>query len=213
MTEIDWLERWRQGRIGFHRETPHPALVAEWPTLRVAEDARVLVPLCGKSPDLRWLAARGHAVTGVELSSLAVEQFVAQSSEPVTRWETDDFACVRQDAVEIWCGDFFHFDLEPTVPFGAFYDRAALIALPAPARQRYALHLAQLIEPGRVGLLITLTHGDPERGPPFSVDAAEVERLLAPNFEVTCLDRGEAADDGVEESVWRLLRRGPRDAG
>ena len=33
---------------------------------------RVLVPLCGATPDLRWLAERGNDVTGVELSRVDV---------------------------------------------------------------------------------------------------------------------------------------------
>ncbi|WP_110664726.1 thiopurine S-methyltransferase [Salinicola halophilus] len=210
MSELDWLERWRQGRIGFHRETPHSALIRHWQTLARRADAPVLVPLCGKSPDLRWLAERGHPVTGVELSPLAVEQFVAERDAPVTRWQSGEFTCLEQGGVELWCGDFFHVDLQPPVRFEAFYDRAALIALPAPTRQRYALHLAQLLEPGSAGLLVTLTHDDPERGPPFNVDAAEVQRLFAPNFEITRLEQDDAAD-GLEESVWHLVRRGPRD--
>ncbi len=33
---------------------------------------RVLVPLCGKTPDLLWLAEQGNEIVGVELSEIAV---------------------------------------------------------------------------------------------------------------------------------------------
>ena len=40
--------------------------------------------MCGKSVDLEWLCSRGHSVTGVELSPLAVEQFFKENSIPHT---------------------------------------------------------------------------------------------------------------------------------
>ncbi|WP_251978426.1 thiopurine S-methyltransferase [Salinicola avicenniae] len=208
MTQPDWLARWREGRIGFHRATPHPALVRHWSRLALPASGQVLVPLCGKSEDMRWLAARGHPVLGIELSPLALEQFVAEGDAPATRYRRGDFACVRQGRVELWCGDFFHFRGEPATALAGFYDRAALIALPSPARQRYAHHLAQLLLPGAQGLLVTLTHAEGDAGPPFSVTEAEVERLLAPNFELELCETGRA-EDGLQEQVWQLTRRGP----
>lgn len=209
MSADEWLARWREGRIGFHREAVHPALERYWAGLGLAEDAKVLVPLCGKSRDMRWLAANGHPIMGVELSPLAIEQFVAQQDLPIQRYRRDGFDCTRQGRIELWCGDFFHFQVDHAVELGGFYDRAALIALPPPTRQRYAHHLAQLLLPGVRGLLITLAHDDPERGPPYSVDAAEVERLLVPNFEIEPLESA-VGEDGLRESVWALTRRGPR---
>ena len=70
----DWQERWREGRIGWHQSGGHPGLQRHWPWT----GRRVLVPLCGKAVDLRWLAERGNAVVGVELSPLAVESFFAE---------------------------------------------------------------------------------------------------------------------------------------
>ena len=75
-----WLQRWREGRTGFHRATVMPLLEKHWPSLNVPQDTRVLVPLAGKSLDMLWLAARGHHVVGVELSGLAVEQFFRENN-------------------------------------------------------------------------------------------------------------------------------------
>ncbi len=73
--ENPWRQRWQEGRIGFHLEETHPALVKHWPELGVADGTKVLVPLCGKSLDMRWLADRGHPVLGIELAPEAIEQF------------------------------------------------------------------------------------------------------------------------------------------
>lgn len=218
MTAADWLERWQQGRIGFHRQAAHPGLERHWSRLDLASGTKILVPLCGKSQDMRWLAERGHPVLGIELSPLAIEQFVAQSDRPVLRYRQPGggnpelgqprFDCTRQGSVELWCGDFFHFQVDHAAELAGFYDRAALVALPSAARQRYAHHLAQLLLPGKRGLLITLRHDDPERGPPFSVTHEEVEALMSPNFELTLCEEGDA-EDGLRESIWQLVRRGP----
>lgn len=207
--ENEWLARWREGRIGFHREAAHPALARYWPGLGVPGDTKVLVPLCGKSLDMRWLAERGHPVLGIELASQAIAQFVAEGEAPASRYRQGDFEVTRQGSVELWCGDFFHFHLPQAAEVGAFYDRAALIALPEATRQRYAFHLAQLLAPGSRGLLVSLTRPD-SAGPPFSVEAAEVERLFGANFELLHLDDAEPESNGFRESVWSLRRRGPR---
>ncbi|MFG6179119.1 thiopurine S-methyltransferase [Halomonas sp. THAF12] len=208
----EWLDRWREGRIGFHRDEVHPALARHWPNLGVAPGSKVLVPLCGKSLDMRWLAQRGHPVLGIELAGEAIEQFLAEGEGEISRYHGDSFDISRQGNVELWRGDFFHLHIEAAAEVGAFYDRAALIALPDATRQRYAFHLAQLTPPGSRGLLITLTRapGD-EGGPPFSVDAKEIRTLFAANFELVHLEEGEPEPgSGFRESVWALTRRGPR---
>mgnify|MGYP003529788041 CR=1 FL=1 len=47
-----WHERWQTGQIGFHQSAVHPFLARWWPTLGIRADARVYVPLCGKSLDI-----------------------------------------------------------------------------------------------------------------------------------------------------------------
>ncbi|MBS9404399.1 thiopurine S-methyltransferase [Halomonas sp. TRM85114] len=206
----DWLDRWREGRIGFHRDRPHPALVRHWPRLGVRPGTKVLVPLCGKSLDMRWLGQHEHPVLGIEMAPEAIEQFVAEGTGEISRYRQDGFDICRQGNVELWCGDFFHFHIQQAAEIGAFYDRAALIALPAPTRQRYAFHLAQLLPPGAAGLLISLTRTLDDGGPPYTVSGDEVRELFEPNFRVMHLEDGEPeAGSGFQESLWAMVRRGP----
>ncbi|MFO1505908.1 MAG: hypothetical protein U1F23_02325 [Lysobacterales bacterium] len=53
-----------------------PLLQKHWPALGVAPGARVLVPLCGKTLDMLWLAEQGLHVLGVDLAPLAIESFL-----------------------------------------------------------------------------------------------------------------------------------------
>src|SRR5271169_5652182 len=80
-----WQERWRISQIGFHQSSVDRNLQTYWPTLELADNAEVFVPLCGKSLDLKWLRDRGCAVSGVEISAIAVESFLMEQGIPARR--------------------------------------------------------------------------------------------------------------------------------
>ena len=185
-----WHERWQTQQIGFHLDHVHPLLVKHAELLR--DDARVFVPLCGKSMDLAWLAARGHSVVGVELSELAARAFFTEQKLVATESTFGPFKRFQAGSIEILCGDFFA--LEPEhLAATAVYDRAALIALPEPMRKRYVEHMAQLLPAHAKGLLITLDF-DASSGPPFSVPSHEVHARYEPAFTVRELERSSILD-------------------
>jgi len=105
-----WHKKWESNQIGFHQPEVNPYLQRHWPDLAIPAQARVLVPLCGKSLDLLWLAGRGHRVLGVELSEKAVEDFFREQQLQPQVSEQGDFKVYRADAIELWCGDFFFAD-------------------------------------------------------------------------------------------------------
>ena len=123
-----WLERWREGQIGFHQSTPSPLLVECWDGIGVAPDARVYVPLAGKSVDMPWLAARGHRVFGVELSPLAVEQFFAEQGLKPQVEHTPKGVLSHAGSIDVLCGDVFALEEGDLADCNAFFDRAALFA-------------------------------------------------------------------------------------
>lgn len=205
----EWQARWSEGRIGFHRDAVHPMLAGYWPSLGAPGDSDVLVPLCGKSVDMRWLEGHGHSVTGVDRVAAALAGFAAEDPRVPERLRHEGIDGLRLGRITLWRADIFH------LPLGnhgrmAFYDRAALVALPAPTRMRYAVILAQLCAPGAVGLLITVHRpGRAGEGPPYLVDEEELERLFGANFRLRALGRGVDAA-GAEEFAWRLERKGNR---
>lgn len=186
-----WRERWREGRIGFHRADANPQLIAHSAVL--SEAIRVLVPLCGKSVDLEWLAVHGFEVVGVELSELAAQAFFAERGLAPARREASGFVVYEHGNVAIWVGDFFAATSPLLGAFDGVYDRAALIALPAELRARYAAHLQTLLTPKAKLLLLTL-HFDAPGGPPFSVPPDEVARAYA-NADITLLGSADARAD------------------
>ena len=171
---MDWLTRWEQGKIGWHEAEGNAALREHW--VQPTTGNRVLVPLCGKSPDMLWLADKGCDVTGVELSEIAARDFFVESGlrfEFVNLHGQSAFRSLEKP-IKIVCGDYFRFRAKP---FDALYDRASLIALPEKVRPEYAEHTKSLLRPDASLLLITLEYDQPRAaGPPYSVLAEEVER-------------------------------------
>ena len=75
-----WQQRWAKDEIGFHLDEVNPNLRDHFSVLGVSEGGCVLMPLCGKSQDMLWLASQGVEVIGVELSEKAVAAFFAENS-------------------------------------------------------------------------------------------------------------------------------------
>lgn len=175
-----WLERWNEGRTHFHQDRVTPLLEKLWPTLSLPAGSRVLVPLCGKSLDMVWLAGQGMQVLGVELSPLAVEQFFSENDLQPSVHHTEQGAHYTAGNIEIICGDMFKVDAQTLAACTGVYDRAALIALPESMRGAYVQHVYGQLDARYRGLLITLDYPQQEMdGPPFSVQEAEVQKLYA----------------------------------
>jgi len=172
----DWLGRWRDGRTGWHEADGNAMLQTHWPELH--DGSRVLVPLCGKTRDLAWLAEQGCEVTGVELSPLAVAAFFSEQGLEFTRRPSAGFSVwqARELSITLFCGDYFRFDTSLAgAPFDALYDRGALVALNAAARPGYAAHTTTLLDPAADLLVVTLEYDQSQAaGPPFAVLPAEV---------------------------------------
>ena len=213
-----WQQKWREGQIGFHQQQVTPLLEQHWDAIGVAAGGQVFVPLAGKSLDMAWLAARGHRVFGVELSQLAVEQFFAEHGLTPTIRESIHGRYYSAGAIELVCGDAFALDDASLADCSGVYDRAALIALPPPLRQRYAADLYSKLPRGCRGLLVTLEYPQHEKnGPPFSVPGDEVDALYGGDWMIDVLERRDilAVQPGfVAEGVtaldtvaYRLQRR------
>ena len=167
-----WLERWEEGRIGWHEPNGNANLKRHWPDL--PESSRVLVPLCGKSYDLIWLANRRLDVVGVELSRTAIVSFFADHE---LEYEVDSDGKLQRyrstaQRISIFCGDYFDFESRP---FDALFDRGALIAMPADQRPRYVKHTEALLEQNAYRLIISIEYDQAAAsGPPFAVMPDEI---------------------------------------
>ena len=209
-----WEQKWEAQELGFHLPFVHPILKRNLAAFDLPAGATVFLPLCGKTLDIGWLMEQGLRVVGVELSELAVSQlFESLGVNPdVSPW--GDGRVWRHGALTVFQGDVFALTAGDLGDVAMVYDRAALVALPAAMRERYAAHLAS-VTASAPQLLITFEY-DQDRmdGPPFAVPAEEVKRLYGSSHALDCLSRKDVIDnqpafrerglDRFEEIAWRL---------
>jgi thiopurine S-methyltransferase len=177
----DWHDRWDEGRIGFHRAAVNDHLVDH---LEHLPKGRVLVPLCGKSVDLWYLAERGFDVTGVELVPRAVQALFADAG--IAPKVQGTRASGGGIAVEV--GDFFALPSPADGRFDAIWDRAALIAIEPQHRERYRDRVLALLAPRGVYLLVAIEIHDVLEGPPFSLSREAAWALFEQHGELTVLE-------------------------
>lgn len=213
-----WMQRWCDGKTGFHSDSVQPLLAKHWPSLELPAGQRVFVPLAGKSRDMLWLAEQGYRVLGVEISPLAVEQFLAENSLTPVVHDSPAGRHYVFGSVELICGDVFDLGAGILSGCSAVYDRAALIALSPDIRARYADHLSRNLPAVCKMLLVTVDYAQNEMdGPPFAVDKNAVDALYGSGWCVELLERRDILSDEARFAEYGvsslhtevlLLRRG-----
>ncbi len=193
-----WLKKWELGETGFHQESINEMLQAWWPSVEAPAGSAVLVPLCGKSLDMRWLAEQGHKVVGVEVSPVACEAFFDGLQLKPDIEKAGAFRSYSAGPYRVLQGDFFAATAADVAPVASFYDRAALVAMPPEMQPDYTRQLLSLLPPGAVGLINCLEY-PPEvmDGPPFSIGQASLHKLLGPQCGIRRLSIQEVNTAGT----------------
>ncbi|KVE24916.1 thiopurine S-methyltransferase [Burkholderia singularis] len=126
----------------------------------------VLIPGCGSAYEAHWLAQAGWPVRAIDFSTQAVDAARRQLGEHAGVVELADF-----------------FTYEPPLAPQWIYERAFLCAIPKALWPDYARRVAALLPAG--GLLAGFfLLGATPGGPPFGIERAQIDALLAPSFEL-----------------------------
>ncbi len=186
-----WRQKWVQGDIAFHQSQVEPALVAHLAQFKLPTKATIFLPLCGKTLDIAWLQQQGYRIVGAELSELAIEQLFQSLDVTPEITKFPQHSRYRAKDIEIWVGDLFdlHAEMLGTVDF--VYDRAALVALPAQIRPRYAAHLCHITAKAPQLLISFEYEQHLYPGPPFSVTPAEIQQLYGEHYQLHLLSHQE----------------------
>ena len=188
-----WQQKWSgKGNPRFHKNEVHPSLKA-YLSEKILDDfpaggCRVLVPLCGKSLDISYLAQQRKVaeVVGVDGIRMAVEEFTRENPDIEVQLVPDQvsgrFEKWKGYSTTLLTGDFFDLDVDTAGgTFDAAWDHGALVAVDPSLREQYVDKLGELLNRpnGRI-LLSTYVqpNGDTKTGPPFSLDEDEVRRLF-----------------------------------
>jgi thiopurine S-methyltransferase len=188
-----WNNCWGRPTQPFHLTTPHHFLT-QYFTEFFAQEKKVLLPLCGKTQDLNFLAQHGVTAVGVEFNPLAVESFFKEShlSPSITELDYTDLGqqkLYKAHNIELWLADFFKLGTENLGRFKVIFDRASLVALPENLRADYAKHLTRFMAKHARLLVVTMDYdADEMSGPPFYVSKQELVALF-PRATITELDR------------------------
>ena len=206
-----WHDRWENDQIAFHESRPNPLLLAHFTALSLPPKSRVFVPLCGKSLDIPWLLSQGYRVAGAELSRKAIGQLFDTLGLTPHITQEGKLERFRAENLDIFVGDIFDLLSETLGHVDAIYDRAALVALPEPMRERYVKHVMAITK--RAPQLLICYEYDQrlQEGPPFSISRDEVVRhyhaAYTPNVlaevEVPGGLKGKCA---AIETVWLLTK-------
>lgn len=210
-----WLERWKNKETAFHQKSTNPLLEKYLSQLSLKKGQRVFVPLCGKTLDISHLISQGYEVVGVELSETAVEElFLTLNLKPqkTSKILNGKFDLYSAPHIEIFVGDIFELTPQLIGSIDAIYDRAALVALPAEMRSRYAAQLISLTQ--KAPQLLICYDYDQQRmdGPPFSICNDEINQLYQATYHTTLLE-SVVVEGGLKnkceatENVWLLQPR------
>ena len=207
-----WENRWITNQTGWHRSVYNDLMVKYWPELGIPTDSKVLVPLCGKSLDMLWLAEKGHAIVGIEFTRVAVERFFSENNLEHTIVKHPSYIEFSSDLYTILNGNILAIPSD-LIQAEAWYDRAAMIAINPDLREDYVSQIRQQTKVGAVGLLITYSYPQEEmEGPPFSLNNDDVFQLFQDGFRVECLETIELEDEKerglsrINSSVFALTR-------
>ena len=207
-----WHNRWDKEQTGWHRAIYNDLLLKHWPSINAPSGGEVLVPLCGKSLDMLWLAEQGYNVVGLEMVEQAVQAFFEENKLETVSNEIGKHIKYSSPPFTIFQGDLF--DLEAgVVQADAWYDRAAMVALPNSLRENYVKQICQQTKSGASGLLITFAYPQEQMdGPPFALHDEDVLRFFADGFEVECLEKIDLEDEkdrglsNVTSTVFKITR-------
>lgn len=199
-----WQNRWENNQIGWHQPKVNPKLMQFFDKLQLNVGqksdhtcSRILVPLCGKTLDIGWLAKQGLDVVGIELAQPAVEQLFHElevTPDISKHGKVAHYhAQYSEQNIDIWQGDIFDISAEQIGQVDAIYDRAGLVALPDDEpnyiRTHYSQQLVKLS--GSAKQLLLTFDLDPEKHvspPPFIVTPEMIQRYYGEHYQIELLD-------------------------
>lgn len=215
-----WQNAWQNNKVGFNQSKTNQLLMKHLPALNLQPGNRILVPLCGKSIDMVWLACQNYNVVGVELVELAVKQFFAENkmkpilaqhpTNPNLKYYQGSFG---PQTITLWVGDIFELTADDIGPIDAIYDRAALVALPDEdhhdsLRIRYTQQLMKLAPNAQQLLLNFGLSGVDESqyanysGPPFLIPIQKIYDYYQQAYDISLLESYETQRVNSEGHPW-----------
>lgn len=158
---IDWEARYQAATTAWEREHINPGF-NEWRELFSQSPGSVIIPGCGRAPEVVAFAELGWAVTGVDLADTAV----GYQRDALRR--AGLVGHVEQFNVLAWA---------PQDPVDLVYEQTCLCALDPAQWTDYARQLHAWLKPGGVLAALFMQTGK-DGGPPFHCELAAMRDLF-----------------------------------
>lgn len=179
-----WEEIWKEGTMDFHRTDVTYPLRNNIDKL-MAGRSRILVPLCGKSVDMKWLADQGHFVVGIEGVPKACDDFFKENGITYTVDvvpEIPDGKLYKSEdgKISIYCSDIFLLNKNIIGQFDVILDKASLTAVSAEDREQYISLLKSVCKTGTRMLVMVVEYDWEKREnkvPPYPLYRKELDAL------------------------------------
>ncbi|XP_065843355.1 probable thiopurine S-methyltransferase isoform X1 [Oscarella lobularis] len=192
-----WAKAWADDRDTWTSSTVNPFLIKHADLLPPNEDKdnpkRILVPLCGRSPDMIWLVDKGYVVVGVELFPKGILKFFEEQKLEFEVTEVPEIPSAklytaRDGRLLIYECNFFDLRRDVVGLFDGVYDRGSWVAIDPPDRPKYVETVKNLLRPTGTWLLLAIdivAEGGEYKGPPFSLPFSTVSKSIPSDFSCT----------------------------
>lgn len=158
-------------------------------------DGRVLDVGCGTGTHARYLAERGHRVTGIDVSSVAIERARAKTTD----LETAPITFRVADALE----------LEPSSgSFDTVLDCGTFHVFDAETRPRYADRLGTVLTSGGRAIVLAFGADAPAELPPHRIDADAISAAFDDGWTIrACRDEQFETTNGPIPGILATIER------
>ena len=188
---IDWEQRYQESTTGWERDHINPGF-NEWRARFAASPGRVILPGCGRSPEVLAFAELGWQVVGVDLAQTAVtyqRQTLAEQGFDGTVIESNIF------------------DWQPDTPADLVYEQTCLCALHPDQWPAYEAQLRAWLRPGGSLAALFMQTGR-EGGPPFHCELSAMRALFSEDhWEWDVQSFTSEHPIGIHEQGHWLIRR------
>lgn len=192
-----WCDRWDNNDVNsFNQQEPNQFLTKHLPTFNLQSGQTCIVPLCGISIDMIYLASLKIKVIGIEISETAVKSFFNKHQIPYTILSTpNNHTIYCSENINIIISDIFKITKDDFITKSSlWYDRGGYIALPLYLRPDYANKMHELCQFDTKVLLITSVHDGDQDNPAFSITEAEIQNHFNINGSYTLIDSKQRYD-------------------
>lgn len=209
MAVDEWLDRWKEGKIGFHQDQVHKLLKKHLDAiLDGRKKIRWFFPLCGKAVDMKWLADMGHTIVGVDVSEIAIKEFFTDQNLPYTEEPVPAIPGAKafkssDGKISLYNCNLYDFCSSVAGKFDGIWDRGSLVAINPSDRQRYATLIVSLMTKDCRYLLDTLLYNPSlYKGPPFYVPDDAVADLFGKMCNIQMLESVDALTE--RQKAWGI---------